>query len=520
MGSRWAIGCVLAVFVYVWRAWPSLMTTVDDAWISARYAANAAAGHGLVYNAGEPPIEGFTNLLWTLWLALGVLTGLRLDQWMVGSGLVLGGLTVVFGGLLARALVDREHWWVPGIASLLIALDSHHAVVSTNGLESAMFDAAVLGAAWAVLASGGSRPAWRWLAGLSVGLLGAIRPEGFVVGAALVALSATPVLQRTRSVKESFLHDVLPVLVPYGALGIALEIWRVTTYGAWVPNTFAAKAKGGWSTFIDSNLAYLSPDAPFWIASAVLGALALMAGWRDVRRWVLAGAALAVVAIAFRVELWMPGGRLLVPAFLLFAVLVASAATHRFGAVVAGLATLGALISPFTSLETVVRRYDRAHSVVMWNGTAVAAIQLAKHAKPGSWLAIRDAGVLAHFVGTDVLVAELHNRALTQLHPDGADADTFAFTPVDPEIIVLTQARVDTPTIRYGRDRAVLERTTVPYRYLGRVHQHYHRYYDIYVREDSGIPDLPPNVVENHSGPPAPRGARPRTPLLKAPIDR
>ena len=44
-------------------------TLVDDATISMRYARNLAQGHGLVWNIGEPPVEGFTNLGWTLYLA-------------------------------------------------------------------------------------------------------------------------------------------------------------------------------------------------------------------------------------------------------------------------------------------------------------------------------------------------------------------------------------------------------------------------------------------------------------------
>lgn len=44
-------------------------TLVDDAMISMRYAHNMALGHGLVWNAGQPPVEGFTNLGWTLIMA-------------------------------------------------------------------------------------------------------------------------------------------------------------------------------------------------------------------------------------------------------------------------------------------------------------------------------------------------------------------------------------------------------------------------------------------------------------------
>ena len=47
---------------------------IDDAWISFRIARNWVRGDGLTFNPGEPPVEGMTNLLWTLlsgaWLAL------------------------------------------------------------------------------------------------------------------------------------------------------------------------------------------------------------------------------------------------------------------------------------------------------------------------------------------------------------------------------------------------------------------------------------------------------------------
>ena len=42
----------------------------DDAMISMTYARNLAEGHGLVWNVGEPPVQGFTNLGVTLLMAL------------------------------------------------------------------------------------------------------------------------------------------------------------------------------------------------------------------------------------------------------------------------------------------------------------------------------------------------------------------------------------------------------------------------------------------------------------------
>ncbi len=44
-------------------------TLFDDAMISMRYARNLAEGHGLRWNVGQPAVEGYTNFLWTLWMA-------------------------------------------------------------------------------------------------------------------------------------------------------------------------------------------------------------------------------------------------------------------------------------------------------------------------------------------------------------------------------------------------------------------------------------------------------------------
>src|SRR5262245_64648741 len=50
-------------------------TLFDDAMVSMTYARNLADGAGLVWNAGESAVEGYTNFLWTLWMAALHLAG-------------------------------------------------------------------------------------------------------------------------------------------------------------------------------------------------------------------------------------------------------------------------------------------------------------------------------------------------------------------------------------------------------------------------------------------------------------
>ena len=53
--------CLLLVFVFACLFF--IDATSDDAYITMRYARNAAAGEGIVYNPGER-VEGYSNPLW------------------------------------------------------------------------------------------------------------------------------------------------------------------------------------------------------------------------------------------------------------------------------------------------------------------------------------------------------------------------------------------------------------------------------------------------------------------------
>src|SRR5687768_10954266 len=67
------IGCAYAVFFCAsTRDISGHALGTDDAYISYRYARNWVAGHGLVFNPGDP-VEGYTNLLYVLLMALPML---------------------------------------------------------------------------------------------------------------------------------------------------------------------------------------------------------------------------------------------------------------------------------------------------------------------------------------------------------------------------------------------------------------------------------------------------------------
>lgn len=83
----------------------------EDAMISMRYARNFATGNGLNWNAGEAPVEGYTNLLWTLWMSL--FHKLGVPENVISLCIMLTGVGIMFGlgsvaGKLTRKVTDAE----------------------------------------------------------------------------------------------------------------------------------------------------------------------------------------------------------------------------------------------------------------------------------------------------------------------------------------------------------------------------------------------------------------------------
>jgi hypothetical protein len=98
-------------------------TLVDDAMISMRYAKNLAQGQGLVWNIGDAPIEGFTNLGWTLYLAALHLLPLSASKislavMLTSAAILLGNIFIVWK-IAAALLPESKH--APTLAALVTA---------------------------------------------------------------------------------------------------------------------------------------------------------------------------------------------------------------------------------------------------------------------------------------------------------------------------------------------------------------------------------------------------------------
>jgi hypothetical protein len=216
--------------------------TCDDAFISFRYARNLVEGQGLVFNPGDR-VEGFTNLLWTLWSALGLALGVHAEAWSISSGLVayVGAVALlVIYHFEIRAALGAPKYGLP-LAALICALHPDYNIYATSGLETSAFTTLSLAGCW-VVARGltGSR-AQPLLGGCLYGAVALLRPDGVVF--ALVAGAAILALSRERW-RETLVFGGAFLFI-WGSA----TLWRLHYYGQYFPNTYYAKsASQSWYT--------------------------------------------------------------------------------------------------------------------------------------------------------------------------------------------------------------------------------------------------------------------------------
>ena len=125
---------IVAVLVSAWiqyQCWPFV---TDDAYITLRYAARLAAGQGLTFNTGEW-VEGYSNPLWTIWLALSArMLPFDLVDLARGWGLLFCCATVALVPALLRQLTSASRPMAAG-ALLLILAQPGVQVYASLGME-------------------------------------------------------------------------------------------------------------------------------------------------------------------------------------------------------------------------------------------------------------------------------------------------------------------------------------------------------------------------------------------------
>lgn len=287
--------------------------TMDDAFISFRYARNLARGDGLVYNPGQPPVEGYSNFLWTMLFVPVISWGWNPELVSKGLGIACGLGVFAVTVVLSRVFSRDSRFQV--LAPLFVATSPAIAMQAITGLETHLFGLFFLTGVWLTMKE------WETQARFplsSLAFLGCAltRPEGVLLFA--VSLGAAVALQggaRGQGGPRGFPGGwfVLSMLLFGAAYGV-YTVWRLSYFGSLIPNTFYAKTAGleqvqqGWDYLRDFTSAHGG------IFLFLIGFLALVFRWREPRARYLAFIALAYVAmVVYEGGDWMPLFRLFAP---------------------------------------------------------------------------------------------------------------------------------------------------------------------------------------------------------------
>jgi len=265
--------------VATWVMWKNRHFFHDDCYIALRYVRNLLHGHGLVWNPGER-VEGYSSFAAVLGIsglgAVGVPLPLA-ARLLNGLGL-LGSAAVVGAFASRRGLPPAQSASLAALVAGFVPLG----VWVMGGLEAPMF-AGVLALGTALMATRleSERPdvPRDALAAICLGAVALVRPDGAWFGAVAAAAYVARFLRPDRSRLKS--------LLAFAAAGLALPathlLFRLSYYGAWLPNSVIAKTVGmpADPRILEGGLHYLRNFLTTW---PVLLALALLlVGFRQPR---------------------------------------------------------------------------------------------------------------------------------------------------------------------------------------------------------------------------------------------
>lgn len=209
--------------------------------ISMRFARHLAEGHGLTWNIGEAPVEGYTNFLWTLWMAL--LHLLPVAESKISLLVMLSGVVALYGLLGAVWSITRRvaegSRLTAGIAVLLVAFYYPLVFWTLRGMEVGAL-AFLLYAAIAIAFQLQMKFRHRYLYGVALLMaLAILMRMDAVISVGLLAVYVLGVLPRARRGLGLALVAAACLLPLAGQ-----TLFRVTYYHEWLPNTYYLKVTG------------------------------------------------------------------------------------------------------------------------------------------------------------------------------------------------------------------------------------------------------------------------------------
>ncbi len=417
--ERVKLSLLLGAFAFITLVVYYFGWVMDDAYISLRYAANLAHGYGPTFNPGQSPVEGFSNPLWTLILAIPESIGLRgiYPVKIASAGIAILNLPAIY--FAAKELYGDSK---PAVVAVVItAISAPFAVWAGAGLETPLFSLLLIVAVYFYLADR------LWVTSVFLGLIALTRPEGIIF---LPLVIGAVIISGKISIKR-----LAAIMLPAFAITGIYLIFRVLYFGDILPNTYYAKMGGGWGQAL-AGIAYLArftafSALPLWI---LLGVISLRKVIADRRKYLIIALLLTYSAFIVSAGFDLPAFRFFANVWPLVALLCAGGFVWlsgklgtrwrwAFWVVIVGWSAFGAY-----------QLQERNMTGAFANGVGIresgagelsSALAIGRYlkdnAEPGSKLALIDAGLMPYYSELEVLdVWGLCNREVALIKHDAS----------------------------------------------------------------------------------------------------
>ena len=321
----------------------------DDSHITY-WAARQLARHGRILNYNGDRVEQSSSLLQTVMLAaLSLVTQFPIPLLGWWLGLACGTATVVAVWAFTQRVAPPAA--IP--AAILTATSTGLVYWEAGGMDTTIASLTFVGFVAAVTAcvtqSFESRSGWHWF-GLATVLYSIVRPEAPLVELATIGLTTVFATATTGGSPALFRRAARAGATVF-AVAVVVATARQAYFGIPVPLPVLAKVRG---IEVDRGMSYLlenlATDLGFTL-SIIVAAIAILRT-RSFPTWLsapTAGAASVVLFVVTSGGDWMEGGRLLVPALPLIAIVSATSVARTATAQV----LVGALV--VAHLVTLVR---------------------------------------------------------------------------------------------------------------------------------------------------------------------
>ena len=383
----------------------------DDTLISLRYAQRLLEGHGLTWTDGHP-VEGYSNLLWVLLIALLGAFGVDLIAAARILG-ILGMASIMFAmsyWYLSRNTF-RKTWFPLTMALLFLSIGAPIAVWAIGGLEQPLYGALIaasISLMYSVIESGEAEKRRILLLSFVLGLVCITRPDGpiFTVAGTVALMLDSWCCGRRRPTSSLFLVLLFPIVFYAGQL-----IFRLYYYGEVVPNTALVKINPSMHHF-SNGLEYLSHGlgalSPFsFLAIASVFAMLLSSPIRGRGIYLLAILVMWSTYIVFIGGDIFPAYRHFIPLMVVFAFALVdgfSMAINRFRELPRPkyyfllLAASIILIVPYTYLQFAHEENQRAvYERWEWQGREIGLMLKSAFSAQQPLMAVTAAGCLPYW---------------------------------------------------------------------------------------------------------------------------